>query len=1144
MLLLRLASVVALRRTMSNWKLELVLFLAIVLAVALMSSGMIFSRLLAEAALGHSLSQASASEANFQVRTFIGSETPPTVSGRTSAYRNRLDFNNDRIAAHFEPFLDNRSRLLESPTFFYQGHSQLELGDAVRPRGDVQFMGGLYPQRVNLVEGRWPYSAQSESQVFNDGELEVAIDVLGAELLQLSAGDEFEIFPATAFTDPPPMKTKIVGVFQTTDPDDEFWFGVDSDFSFQNERWTMVPLFTTEQAIIRHLVGLYPTLFLDVTWFYRLDRPNIRASDVDKIQSLARGFSREVNASLSNGSISIKLERLLDDYEAQLLPTRAPMFLIIFLVTGILIFYLGLVAGLIIKSRSTELAMLKSRGATTPQLGLLALVESLLLAAPAVILGPFLAQAIVRVLGRLFFGLGGSGDLAGVPVTLTSEAFLLGLGGGILAVAAITGFTLIASRQGIVEFRQGGARPPRAPFIHRYYLDFLLLALIGVLWWQTENRDSFLVRSVASRDLEIDYSLLLGPVLGLLAIGLVVLRFFPIAVSLAAGVMEPVGPSWLVHGLRHVSRDPIVPGVLVIMLMLATALGIMGSAFSSTLETSREDRALYAAGADFFIEHYGTSRPLPLTTVTNLVSDLDGVAAASEVRRTGAALITKGFSAPSVSVLGVDSGNFDRVAWYRPDFADGRNLDDLLSLIKPEQRSGQTSPDASITPTLPQDASALALWVRPSRPDDRLLLQARLEDSQGRFFDVNLGRLGFRQWQRLEGEIVPLPVSRRRGPIPANGPVMDLSPPFSVVAIYLVTTFGALEPGALFLGRLSTITPRGEVVLNDFQALEQWHVLEDYSRPDISFYALEASQVDFPESGGNPAAFSWTSGGVGLKGVRPGGPETPTPAIVSSDLLEEAQSRVGDTINISLSTYTLPLKAVAVADFFPTVDPSENRFAIVDLESLTQAANFHSPLPVGGTNELWIEFEGEEAGINPTNGDAVTQVLEESGLRLRQARLASELVSESVDQPLVNAGWGSLLVLVFLVLLLASASGVMLFTYIDTRERQIEFALLRTLGSSTSQLNAVVWFGVFLIVACGIGIGSLVGFQTGAYLLPRMGVADDGGSVVPPMLVQFNWTTLVISYVALIAVTVITLAWLAWFSTKLEVQRALRIGEA
>ena len=147
----------------------------------------------------------------------------------------------------------------------------------------------------------------------------------------------------------------------------------------------------------------------------------------------------------------------------------------------------------------------------------------------------------------------------------------------------------------------------------------------------------------------------------------------------------------------------------------------------------------------------------------------------------------------------------------------------------------------------------------------------------------------------------------------------------------------------------------------------------------------------------------------------------------------------------------LALKAVAVADYFPTLDPEERPFAVVDLRTFNEISNIHSPRLVGGSNELW-------AGLRePNNGvDDVTRALSAQGLRLNDPRLASEIVAQRLDQPLVNAGWGGLLVLVFLVLVLASASGVMLFSYIDTRERQTEYALLRTLGSSPGQLNRVV----------------------------------------------------------------------------------------
>ena len=684
MSLWRLAYVVAVRRTISNWRLELVLLLSILLAVALMSSGVIFSDLVADAALGHTLGRATPDEANFEIRTFIGSKTAASVEGRVSAYQRGQEFIDRQVGAAFEPYLRDQTRLLESPTFFFQGHPQLELDDRDRPRGDIQYLRGLWPERAELVQGRWPYTVESRGANSTDGNLEVAVDVRGAELLQLGVGEQMEIIRPASFVDPQPMTVKIVGIFRRTDPTDEFWYRMDRDFSYQNERWTTIPLFTTEDRVLHQLVSQYPSLFLNVTWYFYLDREGIRAKDVNQIQSATLNVKEAVKALLTNGSINMKLDRVLDEYEDQLLPTRVPLFLILFLVTGILIYYLGLVSGLIVKSRSTELAMLKSRGATVPRLGILALVEGLLLAVPAVVAGPFLAQGVVRLLGKVFFDLGGSGELAGVPVALSSQSLLLGLAGGLLAVAALTGFTLLAARQSLIEFREEGARPARTPFIHRYYLDILFLVLIAALWWQTQSQDSFLVRSLGSGELKIDYSLLLGPLLGLLAVGLLVLRLFPLAVALLSRLAEPVGPPWLVHGLRHISRDPIVPGLLVVMLMLATALGVIGSTFSSTLQRSQRDQALYAAGADLLIQHTGSGTTAPLQGLADLAGELDYVDVAAEARRMHSSLLTKGFSTDSASILAVDTSRFDQVAWYRPDFADGKSVNEIIAVLKPD----------------------------------------------------------------------------------------------------------------------------------------------------------------------------------------------------------------------------------------------------------------------------------------------------------------------------------------------------------------------------------------------------------------------------------------------------------------------------
>ena len=80
-------------------------------------------------------------------------------------------------------------------------------------------------------------------------------------------------------------------------------------------------------------------------------------------------------------------------------------------------------------------------------------------------------------------------------------------------------------------------------------------------------------------------------------------------------------------------------------------------------------------------------------------------------------------------------------------------------------------------------------------------------------------------------------------------------------------------------------------------------------------------------------------------------------------------------------------------------------------------------------------------------------------------------------------------------------------------------------------------------MACGIGFGTVAGFLLGAVLLPTLEVAEGGARVVPPMVLKTDWTALLVSYLVLALVTAGTVAWLAWFSARMEVQRALRIGE-
>ena len=1125
--LVRFAYVMAVRRAVTGWRLEAVLFGGILLAVALMASGVIFSDLLANAALREALARAEPEQANFMVRSFSSRDDPTDVEGRRRAFQQRKDFVERRVADPFRPYLEEQSRYLETATFFFQGYPHLELDRDIRPRGSIVHLTGL-SDRIRVLEGRWPEGTGAPGQP-----VDVAVDRLGAELLRLGVGGVMEVVPATSAEDFGPLEVRVAAIFEVLDPAEEYWYGLSSALTRKDDRWTLIPLFAAEEAIIDRVLGAYPQLYTDTTWHFYTDRQNMNADQVEQVQAILTGIERTVVAGLRNSSYSIRLDTLLRSFEEQLLLARLPLLLMLFLVTGILIYYLALVAGLIVRSRSAEIAMLKSRGATVWQLGILGLGEGLLLALPAVIAGPFLALAVVKLLGVIFFQLSGaSGGLAGVPAGVSLNAFLVGMAGGGLAVVVFTVATLAAARQGSIESRQAGARPPTTTLLHRYYLDVALLALIGVVWWQLQSRGAFLVQSLGSRELTVDYSLLLGPALGLVAAGLIVLRLFPWAAAILARLAEPVGPTWLVHVLRHLGRDPMTPALLIVLVMLATSLGVMGSAFSATLERGQEERALYAAGADLRLQHGGLAGSGRMADEFQWPEDAGSIAATAEVFRSPAYLTTTGFST-SGTLLAIEANDFADVSWFRRDFANGRPLSELLAKLNSSRSGTEPEPEADGIP-LPPDATELSLWARPGGSAQYIALWARLRDSSGQIVDAMMGDLQTPRWARLAVDLSTL--GQGSGRFPGGAPPPELNPPYELVSLSVRSRLRENDGGAVFLGRVDAATPRGDTLLHDFRSSEGWLVIEDFRKPGLN--SLETTQAAAEGEFEVTSRFSWAAGGVGLTGIRAGGPDVPLPALVSSEFLEVADAEVGDTVILGMSTHALLLEVTGEVEFFPTLDPVERPFAVVDLSRFTQASVRYSPRSPRRSNELWLSGDG-----TPIDAEPVAAALRGEGVAVRNVVHAPTMVALRVEQPLVNAGWGALLVLMFLAVALASASGLMLFSHLDARERQTEFALLRTLGTSRGQMQRVVWAGLFVMVICGVALGTFLGWLLGASLLPLMEVAEEGSRVTPSLVLTTDWLRLLVSYVILAGVTGLCGLWLSWLTSKLRLHQVLRMGE-
>ena len=1134
--ILNLGYVLARRRLMSSFRIELTVLLGVTLAVVLLSSAVVFNDLLAETALRRTLSEAESGDVNMWVRVFNDLDDPRVASANSDRYRNSQRFVAQRVLPPLGDAIGTASFQAETATFYFTGRPNLDLPNDVRPRGRLQYLTGLQEGKARLVEGRWPGISGDGGYDDSTGDtdnvvIEVAVDSTGFEFLDIPLGAGFSIVPATGGEGQAATPVEVVGIIEPVDRDDEFWYRRDKLLSYHDDNWTLVPLFVSEDALRQQVGRRYPGMYTSSAWFLQVDRTGLPAKQVDDFQVALRQVRRDVANSLPNGSTSTGLARILEDYEERLLLARIPLFLMVFLVTGILAYYLTITAGMVIRARAAEIAMLKSRGATTFQIGVLTLVEGLMLAVPAVVVGVLLSPVLAKGLGGLVFDAAVIGqEASGAPVSLSWQAFGMGAAGAALAVLVLSLATLAAAGKGIVEFRQAGARPAQTPFVHRYYLDLLALVVIAFLWWQISNRGTVLTRSLGSRDLEIDFALLLGPALGLIALGLLVMRLFPLAMGLLARGVGPVGPGWLVQGLRHIARDPIAPGSLVALLMLATALGVVGSAFSATLTRSLDDRVRYETGADIRIMHDAGRIPRAYSGASNVVPD------SAEVMRTEGSLLTEGFGSQRVSVLAVESERLSEVAWWRDDFGNGNTLPGLMAAITPR-------PDAPDGLQLPEGTTHLSLWARTGDLQSRLVsVSARLRDNSGRHYDVPLGDVSGRDWTRLQGDLA-LRLGRTGRPTDdEQRPRIDQAP-HTLVNLQIVGRTGGDRPGVLFLNELSAQTPGGDVVIAAFDNTDDWGVIEDYVRPGL--YSFETSRNVLRDGSTGSTVFSWSPGGIGAPGLKPGPGAPPLPVAVSPGILEATGAEVGDRISLGMSTFALPVVITAVTDFFPTVNPREQPFVVADLGEFVKYSNQHGRRIFGGAGELWVDRDNPPGDLTGSvaEADAVSEAVRGAGLTSASVIVAEEEIELRGQQPLANAGWGGLLVIMFLALALASATGIALFCWLDTRERQTEFALLRTLGSSRGQLNAVVWFNLAIVAITGVAVGTWAGAQIGAALLPVLEVAEGGVRATPPLTFETDWRMLALAYAVLAVVSIVTVVWLAYVTGRLEVQRVLRAGE-
>lgn len=979
--------------------------------------------------------------------------------------------------------------------------------------------------RVTLLDGTLPDESPEPYQM--------ALSDATAGLLGLNVGDEIQITNRRVETFQP--RLVVSGIFRIDDPTDPYWL----DERLDIEGVTESESFATYGPLVVHRDVFFNALTPQsgqVSWRVLPTFGNLTIGELGGLQRNVEALEERLNRDTTGGTffaVHTDLDGILRRAERSLLVTRSGVLVLTIQMAVLAGYALLLTAGLLVDQRRVETALIRSRGADNRQIATMAAMEGVLIALPAVLLGPPLAALALHLLNWI-------GPLADIGLEIqprvSSTSYLLALGTGLACVVALTLPALFAARS-FSGARAERGRQGALGFAQRTGLDIVLVILAGIGFWQLRRYDAPITETVEGR-LGIDPLLVAAPAIGLLAGAVIALRTIPLLARLSE--LIATGGRKIVPALSawQVARRPMRYARSALLLILALGIGLFAVSYSETWKLSQGDQADYQVGADLrVIPNQRVGRSIPRHALPDAYSQIEGVQAAIPVSHETGQLSR---SAGSARAILLDTSQAADIVQFRPDLG-SEPLSDLMSWLTAGRPTLQTVQLPSEPATIGVDVQ-LAIDPLPEDvdPEDRQVhiqpaLTMVIQDAAGLLFRAEFGVIP----ESDEPVRLTAPIHYTM----TNGAIARPIYPLSLVAIEVRTVAPRSLP------RTATLE-LGDVLVTDEPESADWTPAG--IPPDRDFWTLEAQgfrttfeapEAEFIEpTGGATLAIALNSGySTGNQVVpivaylRPAGTELPEtiPVLVSEAFLEATASSVGDRTDIQVGDLRGTVEIAGVVSGFPTAPSTTDNLLIADLATVAMR-RFEPGRPPLLPDEIWVSANDVQIG-------EIATALRQEPYLSRQVDGREERTVLLLADPVALGTIGALAI-GFVAAAIFAGIGFVVSAIVSARERLTEFALLRALGLSPRQL--VRWMSVengILLVMSLIG-GTLLGLALAWLVLPLISVTQQATRVVPEVIVIIPWRTIILLELTVIIILAIIAVGLALVLRRVGLGSLLRLG--
>lgn len=950
-----------------------------------------------------------------------------------------------------------------------------------------------------------------------------------------TVGDEFFLRP---FAGLPPVFEHVVvaAVVTAVDRNATIW-GIDDPDSMVYldqgtfDVWTAaIPIEPEDDLWSRPARG-FPETYVTQRWRMGLDPEAVELENLDQLEGAIGQFVAQVNRE-SGGAIPTNtfLPQLIDEFRTRSVTVGGPILAMLALVVGGAVYFLVYTSALSVEREGTEIAQLKSRGASSWQTIGIHLGQSALIAGAAALAAPWVSRLLVGVTGRVppLSDLTGGQPLEVAAVRNTTPWVLAG---AMLVFVAMGVAVIPYARRGVLSLRALASRPGQKSVWQRYNLDLFAIALSTVVLIQLVQRGFI---NTSGEEITLDPLAILFPALLLFTGALILLRLFPFLLRFVGWVMTKSRAMAMALPGWHLGRNPVPYGRLALLVWVTTGLGAFALTYAATLEGSFGDRAAYAAGADVrIVNEEAGYLEVPEGDVGTPV-----LRTAGGPRRSGRLAET----------LAVRPEGFSAVVAWREDFG-AQTPEEIFDPLRPDG----TAPDAGVE--IPEGTVELRMdgvVIPPSAAEQAI---DPVEDPEHRLL-VRIIDAGTRVWTMQANADWTNDGWRTA--------VVDLStslntnfdrppePPLAIHALWVerssrTATF-VLDQSSLLVGDLVAVDSAGDETvldLSEMTAINQlaWRPGEDADAAARAYYSQlpDGSAATEEEIQASPLYREGSATLVATPERTRANPDIPQMRRIPADLRvlldQEAAAisglNIGDVSAYSVSGNVIDGELVGFVERVPTMtDRRLEGKMVVDLDAVNAWLNGAATWSLTGAisrpiapQELWVSSEDVDSTVRRLEG----QLTQEPDLLITIDKSAASFSSRPVQVGLVA------------ILFVGAATGVVLalagvtgYVLLAVSRRAREMGVLRALGFGRTGVGAT--FAVEQIVVIGLGavIGVLGGITLVWVMLPFLQLGETAEVVEPPITLEIPATPLLL-YVAVVGVLLVLSV--LWATRRVSVRK-------